>query len=447
VRQSPAAFITIYGQTRPLSSRRPTTIGRGAENEIVLPEPECSRKHCEINFRDGQWFIRDYESRNGTFINDRPITGEQALRSGDVIRIALVKIQFTMVYSGDTASSVPAYDERSSRVAETQIPAGPSDSSYWMAASREPLPPLLGDSPATQELREQIARTAALGAPVLIQGPSGVGKGVVALHVHHAAGRPASTFVHWDCNGLSSNTSLTESSRITTLTMPAGDGTLFLDEVSVLSANDQSFVLGLIQQIEARPEEPGVRRPRVLASTSVDLEEAVEQGRFRRELYFRLCVLTVTVKPLRERKQDIRPLAEHFRSVYAKQLGRAIEGFSPEAIAALESHSWPGNVRELENTIYRAVALCGTSTIESGDLHLTVKATGERGVVISPPYQGRSLEDIELAHILATLNETDWNKTRAAQILGIERSTLDRKLKRYGLNRPPSSSRSPLRES
>lgn len=442
VRQPTAAFITIYGQTRQLSSHRPTTIGRGAENDIVLPEPECSRKHCEIAYRENQWVVRDNDSRNGTFVNDRQITGEYPLQSGDVIRIALVKIKFRRVYSGDTESSVPVLnDEPFPRLPAAAATASPSDSGSWSAAPREALPPILGESPATQELREQITRMASLNAPVLILGPGGVGKGVVAMHLHHSAGRPSSSFIHCDCNSLASGSSLGDSARFTVLQTPPPDGTLFLDEVSALSAADQANVLSLLQQIESLPDEPHARRPRVLASTSRNLEEEVEADNFRRDLYFRLCVLTVTVKPLKERKADILPLAEHFRALYARQLGRAIEGFSGAAVAALESHSWPGNARELENTVYRAVALCGTSIIEADDLHLTVKATG--GMVIAPPYQGRSLEDIELAHILATLNATDWNKTRAAQILGIERSTLDRKLKRYGLNRPPSSLRTP----
>jgi transcriptional regulator with AAA-type ATPase domain len=445
VRQPTAAFITIYGQTRPLSPHRPTTIGRGSENDIVLPEPECSRKHCEIAFHDGRWTVRDNDSRNGTFVNDRQITGEVVLQSADVIRIALVKIKFRIVYAGDTASSVPVFNDDLTARPPAPVSTGPSDSGSWTGVPREALPPILGESPATQELREQIARMAALSAPVLITGPSGVGKGVVALHLHQEAGRPASSFVQCDCNSIASNSSVGDSARYNMLQAPPTDGTLFLDEASMLSAADQGTVLSLLMQLESQPDEPHARRPRVLASTTVNLEQEVDAGRFRRDLYFRLCVLTLTVKPLKDRKADILPLADHFRALYAKQLGRAIEGFNGAAIAALESHSWPGNARELENTVYRAVALCGTSMIDADDLHLTVKATG--GMAIAPPYQGRSLEDIELAHILATLNATDWNKTRAAQILGIERSTLDRKLKRYGLNRPPSSVRGqPLRE-
>ncbi len=219
--------------------------------------------------------------------------------------------------------------------------------------------------------------------------------------------------------------------------MPPPGGTLFLDEVSVLSPTDQASLMTMLAQIDAPPADPAERRSRILASTSVDLEAAASAGRFRHDLFLRLCVLTLNVKPLSERKEDVMVLAESFRQHFAAELGRAVEGFTPTAVRALESHQWPGNVRELENTIYRAVALCLTSSIDAGDLHLTVKATGDRsGATIIPPYQGKSLEDVELAHILATLNATGWNKTRASQVLGIERSTLDRKLKRFGLNRP-----------
>ncbi len=426
MRQAPAAFITVYGQTRPLTPQHLTTIGREAENDIVLPEPECSRRHCELLYNNGRWFIRDCESRNGTFVNDKQITGEHLLQPGDVIRIALVKINFTILSGGDTKASMPAMDET---MFEQAAPRG-------APAERDEFVPLLGRSPATEELREQIKRAAPLNAPLLIHGPVGSGKGVVAQHVHLASGRLPGTFVRWDCNQFAS-TGVADSGRMGKISMPAPGGTLFLDEVSVLSPTDQSAIINMLAQLDAPPADPAERRSRIMASTSVDLEAAASAGRFRHDLYLRLCVLTLTVKPLAERREDVMVLAENFRKHFAAELGRAVEGFTPMAVRALESHSWPGNVRELENTIYRAVALCLSSSIDAGDLHLTVKATGDRaGSTIAPPYQGRSLEDVELAHILATLNATGWNKTRASQVLGIERSTLDRKLKRYGLNRP-----------
>jgi Nif-specific regulatory protein len=142
------------------------------------------------------------------------------------------------------------------------------------------------------------------------------------------------------------------------------------------------------------------------------------------------------VEPLRRRPEDLLPLAEHYRARFAKRLGRAVDGFTQAALRAIEAHKWPGNLRELRNTIYRAVALCRSSMMDVNDLYLTVTATGDHSTIVTPNYQARSLEDVELAHILATLNQTDWNKTRASQILQIERSTLDRKLKRFGLQRP-----------
>jgi len=432
VRQPPSAFITVYGQTRPLTPQHLTTIGRDAENDIVLPEPECSRRHCELIFQSGRWFIRDCDSRNGTFINDKQITGEHMLQPGDVIRIALVKINFTILSGGDTKASMPAMDETSFGQDEFAARTSPP-------SERHEFVPLLGRSQATEDLREQISRAAPLSAPLLIQGPVGSGKGVVAQQVHLASGRLPGTFVRWDCNQFSS-TGVADSGRMGKITMPTPGGTLFLDEVSVLSTADQSALITMLSQLDVPPADPTERRSRIIASTSVDLEAAASAGRFRHDLYLRLCVLTLTVKPLAERTEDIMVLAESYRQHFSTELGRAVEGFTPMAVRALENHSWPGNVRELENTIYRAVALCRASSIDSGDLHLNVKATGDRaGLTIAPPYQGRSLEDVELSHILATLNATGWNKTRASQVLGIERSTLDRKLKRYGLNRPNSS--------
>ncbi|QDT54174.1 Transcriptional regulatory protein ZraR [Caulifigura coniformis] len=431
MRQAPAAFITVYGQTRPLTPQHLTTIGRDAENDIVLPEPECSRRHCELLYNNGRWFLRDCDSRNGTFVNDKQITDEHLLQPGDVIRIALVKINFTILSGGDTKASMPAMDEAS---LEREFNAA-----RGLPVERDDFVPLLGRSPATEELREQIKRAAPLNAPLLIQGPVGSGKGVVAQQVHLASGRLPGTFVRWDCNQFAS-TGVADSGRMGKITMPTPGGTLFLDEVSVLSPTDQSALITMLAQLDAPPADPTERRTRIMASTSIDLEAAASAGRFRHDLYLRLCVLTLTVKPLAERKEDVMVLADSFRQHFAVELGRAVEGFTPMAVRALESHSWPGNVRELENTIYRAVALCLASSIDSGDLHLNVKATGERvGSTIVPPYQGRSLEDVELSHILATLNATGWNKTRASQVLGIERSTLDRKLKRYGLNRPNAS--------
>jgi Nif-specific regulatory protein len=179
---------------------------------------------------------------------------------------------------------------------------------------------------------------------------------------------------------------------------------------------------------------------RILAATNRDLEEAVEDGDFRKDLYFRLHVAELIATPLRERRDDIMPLAQFFLHKFVEKTGRMISQFTEDAVQLLMEYDWPGNVRELQNTIERTVILCRNEVVRAADVQLSTLSSrltpSEPSSVLSGEYREVSLADVERSHILATLNFTDWNKSRAAQILGIERSTLDRKLKRYHVSRP-----------
>ena len=174
---------------------------------------------------------------------------------------------------------------------------------------------------------------------------------------------------------------------------------------------------------------------RVIAATNRDLERDVAEGRFRRDLFFRLRVLEIVVPPLRKRPEDIVELAEHFLHKFKSETGRKIRGFTDRAMEQLVNYRWPGNVRELKNVVERAVVLCRGEVIDQEDLLLsklsTAGDTGEPNLLAA--FRPLSIDDVERAHILATLNYTNWNKSRAAILLGIERSTLDRKIRRYGL--------------
>jgi Nif-specific regulatory protein len=175
---------------------------------------------------------------------------------------------------------------------------------------------------------------------------------------------------------------------------------------------------------------------RVIAATNRNLEKDVEEKLFRRDLYFRLHVIEIIVPPLRKRPDDIPLLAEHFLQKYNQETGRRIRGFTHEALDVLVHYRWPGNVRELKNVIERAVVLSQGEYLEFDDLTLSNLATvgdSVTGLVVNEQYEARSLADMERLHIRATLKATDWNKSRTASILGIERSTLDRKIKRYEL--------------
>jgi Nif-specific regulatory protein len=177
---------------------------------------------------------------------------------------------------------------------------------------------------------------------------------------------------------------------------------------------------------------------RVIAATNRDLEKAVGEGQFRRDLYFRLRVLEITVPPLRKRIDDMPELAHYFLQRFNLETGRKIVGFSHDALDAMMNYRWPGNIRELKNVIERAVVLARTELIEVEDLALTKLATsGDTNEAVVPTgteFEMMSLDDIERRHILGTLRATNWNKSQTATVLGIERSTLDRKIRRYELD-------------
>ncbi|MGH7193849.1 MAG: sigma 54-interacting transcriptional regulator, partial [Candidatus Saccharimonadales bacterium] len=216
-------------------------------------------------------------------------------------------------------------------------------------------------------------------------------------------------------------------------------GTLMLDEIGEMSPTIQAKFLRVL---EGHPfERVGGSEPvkvdvRVIAATNRDLEKDVADGRFRRDLYFRLHVLEVYVPPLRKRPEDIPELAHYFFNKYNLETGRRLRGFSPAALEQMVRYRWPGNVRELKNVVERAIVLAAGDFIGQEDLMLSkLPTTGDTGeaMAASQEFKPVSLAEMERRHILATLKATNWNKSQTAQLLGIERSTLDRKIRRYEL--------------
>ncbi|NNJ25038.1 sigma 54-interacting transcriptional regulator [Alienimonas chondri] len=323
---------------------------------------------------------------------------------------------------------------------------------------------MIGESGPTIALREELRRIAPTDATVLVRGESGVGKELVARALHRHGSRSAGPLVTMNCAALSESLleselfghekgAFTGATAKTVGKFEAADGgTLFLDEVGEMSPAIQAKFLRVLEGHAF--ERVGGREQircdvRVVAATNRDLEAAVEKGAFRRDLYYRLHVVVLTVEPLRNRPEDVPVLAEHFLRVSAARAGREIEGFTPAAEQLLMEYRWPGNVRELKNAVERAVVLCRGSHVEPADLRLTAFAppvgqseldgtsTGaDDPSRVGGRYRSISLEVLEREHILATLSHTGWNKSKAASILGIERSTLDRKLKKYGVERP-----------
>jgi two-component system response regulator HydG len=312
---------------------------------------------------------------------------------------------------------------------------------------------IVGQSPEIEELRSTIARFAPTNATVLIRGESGVGKELVAQAIHFSSDRKSRPFCTMNCAALAE--SLLESElfghekgAFTGATErkigkfeQAHRGTLFLDEVGEMTLAIQAKFLRVL---EGHPfERVGGRTRvevdvRVVAATNRNLEREVERGTFRKDLYFRLHVVEITVTPLRKRRSDIPILAEFFLISSARKTGRQVVGFTRGAHDALIAYDWPGNVRELQNVIERAVILCAGDHVREEDIRLTALRTPRSDPtvnVIDEVQRDISLESLEKAHILATLERNNWNMTRTAEILGIERSTLYQKLKRYDAHR------------
>lgn len=309
----------------------------------------------------------------------------------------------------------------------------------------------IGRSEAMDRIREQVKRVGPTQATVLLRGESGVGKEVVARLIHQSSSRATGPFVPLNCAALTP--SLLESElfghekgAFTGATdrkigkfEQAHGGTIMLDELGEMSLEIQAKFLRIL---EGKPfERVGGNKPiqvdvRVIAATNKDLEQAVKEGQFRSDLYFRLRVIELRIPPLRERQDDILELAQHFLASFRSRSGHGPTGFSDRAKSAMLSYHWPGNVRELRNCVERAFVLSPSALAEPEDLALsylevpgTPSMDRERGDM-KPVYRERTLDEVEQEHIAATLEFTGGQKNRAAAILGIERSTLDRKLKR-----------------
>jgi DNA-binding NtrC family response regulator len=306
---------------------------------------------------------------------------------------------------------------------------------------------LLGPSQAMREVIRMIDKVASSNATVLIQGETGTGKERVAEAIHNASLRRDAPFVRMNCASLPDN--LLESElfghekgaftgadqmRIGRFEM-ANDGTLFLDEVGNMSSSTQAKVLRAIQNQEF--ERLGGSRTikvdvRIIAATNVNLEAAIKDGRFREDLYYRLNVVSIPVPPLRERAEDILPLAEHFLRYFSQELSRKVIGFSAEAVKVLREHRWPGNVRELENTIERAVLMCDGDTIRPADLTLMDR---EHSVNMTPQLAVDllNLESLEKAALLEALKRSNWIQKEAAKLLGVSSRVMNYKVHKHGI--------------
>ncbi len=321
---------------------------------------------------------------------------------------------------------------------------------------------LVGESQVLAQIRELIQRVAPTTGSVLITGENGTGKELVAHAIHALSPRFSKPFVEVNCAAIpeeliESELFGHEKGSFTGATQArrgkfdlANGGTLFLDEIGDMSIKTQAKILRILQ--EQKFERVGGSQPatvdvRIVAATNKDLKSEIGKGTFREDLYYRLNVIPFQIPPLRDRKEDIPTLVAHFLREFSISHGRQERKFSTEALRALEAYRWPGNVRELRNLVERMVILTPASAdgkaITAAELltHLSADQlpdpASDQAAVLTEAASGRSLrdarQDFEKEFILRTLKDNDWNVSKTANVLGVERSHLHRKIKGYGI--------------
>ncbi|HJN46437.1 MAG: Fis family transcriptional regulator [Acidobacteria bacterium] len=326
---------------------------------------------------------------------------------------------------------------------------------------------LIGESPVMVQLREQVAMAAPTNGRVLIHGENGTGKELVARSVHALSRRAAGAFVEVNCAAIPEE--LIESELFGhvrgAFTGAVGDrrgkfevadgGTIFLDEIGDMSLKTQAKVLRVLQEQVVEPVggRVGVHVDvRVVAATNKSLQEEIQAGRFRDDLFYRLNVVPISVPPLRDRREDIGRLTEHFLAHYASEYGHRVKTVNPEALAMLQAYRWPGNVRELRNVLERLVIMVPGPVVTARDLAFLETTPMS---LVAPLVEGRRPERLQEArdrfergYILEVLAEQRGNITRSAAILGLERSNLYRKMRAFGIRTPrqAGSVRTPVTE-
>ena len=301
---------------------------------------------------------------------------------------------------------------------------------------------IIGSSEAIKEAVDIAKRVAATDVPVLLSGETGTGKEIFAQSIHYSGERNRYNFVAINCSAIAKDllesemfgyvagafTGATKNKK--GLFEEAHKGTLFLDEIGELDLSLQAKFLRVLETnnfIKAGDTKPTQVDVRIIAASNRNLEKEIENGNFRSDLYYRISVMKIEIPSLRNRKEDIQQFAEYFIKYYSQKLGRNFENVSKEFFAKLKQYDFPGNIRELRNIIERAVILSDGKTLNEFSLPKDIL---NKSVLNSASL---NLEDVEKHHILSVLKQTEGNKTKAAEILGIGLTTLYRKLQAYGL--------------
>jgi transcriptional regulator with GAF, ATPase, and Fis domain len=411
------------------------TIGSDPSCLIAIEDDSIAPRHCVIRWQDGRYRICKCEDRALTSVNALPVT-ERDLVHGDEIRVGECLFLF-LTFQSETPWEVRLQSGLERLELENRKLQAAINLDHNM----------VGESAVMKSVFQSIARSAPSDSTVLVRGESGTGKELVARAVHRNSKRCCKPFVAINCAAISEHLLESElfghergaftgaiAMKRGKLEMAEG-GTVLLDEIGEMAPPLQAKLLRVLQEREF--ERVGGTRTmpadiRVLAATNRDLMDGVQKGTFRQDLYYRLNVVSITVPPLRERREDIPVLAEYFAAKFMKRCGRPLAGISPEAHRALLAHSWPGNVRELENAIERAVVLGANSRILADDLPESVLEAKNPGAPTLMPYH-EAVSRAKREIILRTLRECNGAYAEAARVLGLHPNNLHRLIRNLDL--------------
>ena len=424
-------------------------IGRGHEADLQLPDPSVSRLHAKV-FRVGrQYFLADLRSRNGTQADGKRIT-QLALENGRMFQVGPFRIHFHRPGSGFSAGEEPTVPPgkgfaRTGSFEPEPVPV-PKRTGAPTVAGEAPFG-LIGGSVHVRKLIATIRRVASSDVPVLIEGETGSGKELVARGIHDASTRRERPFIVVNCGAISPE--LVESELFghekgaftgaTALRRGAfelaNSGTIFLDEIGELPIGLQPKLLRVLEQKELKRvggNDLLLADVRILAATNRNLREEGDRKAFPEAHYFRVGAITVPIPPLRDRREDVAPIARHFLSGMGSTASGPVPGLSPSALDALISHDWPGNVRELRNAIQRAVVMAESGELTGPDFSF-LRQEAKPGAETESPSGLSRWEQAERTNILGELARQMGNKTKTARELGIAKSTMFEKLKKYGI--------------
>lgn len=425
---------TVFSKTR-------VTIGRSEDNDLVLANPHVSRLEAIIE-QNGDTNTLIDKSRNGVWVDNLRV--EQSITLPTCCRIIIYpfEIQFASIVDDETMTiPLPRETETSTEPVDVQAHSSPPLSTH--------LTGLVGESPSMHKLYELIQNVSDSPATILIRGEHGTGKELVARSIHDTSKRSQQPFIPLNCaaipfdlieselfgyeKGAFTGAQNAKKGKIE----EAEGGTIFLDEIGELSLNAQAKLLRFLQNKTIMRVGGAKEIPvdvRVVAATNRDLEQAVQQQEFRPDLYYRLRVVQLDLPPLRERKEDLPLLINHFIKKNALDIGLTQEPLvSDEALHLLTNASWPGNVRQLENTLFSAMLRAPRSPVIEESILMEDMAswlTSDVGTEEAP------LETLSKQALLQVLTQQQWDTIKAAEVLKVSRGTIYYKMKKYGIEAP-----------